>query len=446
MPAPAKQDSSTVVGVADLGAGLRRHARLIAACTALGVLTGLLLYAVLDRSYEARATVEVGNSVFVTEGGALSAPINTATERQIALSGSVIARVVAALPEPVTVSEFLERAEVLNPPESTTLVLAVSSSSPQAAADDANAWAKEYLEYRSAQTKALVDTTVAQLDDLIDAARAALQDSAQRVNEEEEGSVAQLDALSARQSAQDQLSSLLSRRTQVLAAAVDPGSVISVAEPPKGPSGLGLPAYLVGGALLGAIAGAMIALIRSRPGTRLRSSNDLPSDIGWLVVLDLSMPAPRQQSDLAALGERVREASDDAAGGVEVAVLDPDWSELALFIADGLSSQGVDASATSAPRVPARSIGGQPSRLLLTSCEGSDPWLPILSASSTFVAVIAVLGHTTELELRSTLTAIGGMTSAPIGVVVVSASSAEQLRALNHPDRAGDDLPEGAPR
>ena len=247
---------------------IRRYFGVVIALAVVGALVGVGARALTAATYVSEATLNIGPSYVTTGEGIVTAPVNTATERQVALSSVVIEPLLPTSNGSSTVSEFRASAEVATPPDSTTLILAVEASDPEAAADDALAWANGYLEYRETQSSRAVDSSVERLDAAIDEARADLEAATARVDDAAEDSGELDNALAAQRLAQDQIASLLDRRTALETATGLQGQLLGSPQVPTSPEGFGAGTWAIVGAILGAIIGMLIALgLASRRST-----------------------------------------------------------------------------------------------------------------------------------------------------------------------------------
>ena len=196
--------------------------------------------------------------------------VNTATEVQVAASGSVAEVVADRLDGEVGSTELQENVTVLARDDSQVLTFRYTASSPSVARRVAVAFAEGYLEYRSdrirddqAVSRQSLETRAEQIRGQLAEANAALQ-RAPSGSADAAAAQAQQTAL-ASQLAQNGL-----QLAEIDGLVVNPGSIITSTEPPVSTAGLNLPLLVTSGAGLGLLVGLMLALARERTDDRVR--------------------------------------------------------------------------------------------------------------------------------------------------------------------------------
>ncbi len=180
---------TTTTDASDAGAGaylavLRRRLPLIVVPVLLGAVAGAALGASRPGSYQATVDVLVRagatNPVGTSPTGR-AGEVNTATETQVAASGSVAEVVARRLDGQVTSEELQSNVRVVAADESQVLSFRYTAESPQEARRIAVAFADGYLEYRSgriredqATSRSSLETRSDQLRVQLAAANAAL--------------------------------------------------------------------------------------------------------------------------------------------------------------------------------------------------------------------------------------------------------------------------------
>lgn len=235
---------------------LRRRLITVVACVLLGLtLAGLLLMST-PKSYEATAVVDV-SPVFGTSSSTDSTSSSTTiTESRIAASTSVSEIAKRSLGFRGTPSELVEHVVVTSPLDSRVLNVAFTSSTPQGAADGANAFANAYLDYRTTTVqdalKARVSLLSTQIADFERAIRALKRPS--------QGSDAS-QYNSQRASFEKQIQELQAQINTYQTSVIQPGEVAGAASAPSSASAPKPSLYIAGGLLLGLVLGLLIAVV-----------------------------------------------------------------------------------------------------------------------------------------------------------------------------------------
>ncbi|WP_344970015.1 YveK family protein, partial [Streptosporangium fragile] len=259
--------------LADYASLLRRRWPIALSLLIAGTGCGAALLLVTPRSYTASAQVlvtatglgEQTNQVTNRQREAL----NLDTEAQVARSSVVAARAGRTLkgtPGPVEVSV---------PPNSSVLEISYTAAGPEAAAAGASAYAHAYLAHRGeAATQALQAQLKAVLAKLRQV-NAGLAKAAAEIPGLRRGSPERVLALQRQNVLRRQASTLALRYDALKTVAVTPGSVISEAVPPTGPSAPSPPLCLGSGLMAGLLSGVGVSWLRDRLDTGLRTGADV---------------------------------------------------------------------------------------------------------------------------------------------------------------------------
>lgn len=275
------------VQLSELAGSLRRRWRVLAGGVVVGLLLGVLAWALLPVTYSATTSVQV-SSVDVTPyaGTSTSSPPDVATDAQLVTSGDVLAA--AADDLGTTRGALKDGLGVENPPDTAVLDITYTASSPEAAATGSRAVADAFLGVRG---KAASDE-VQSLQEAAWGRVTMLERSAKRYPS---GSPARASILTQAESLGD--------RAAVLATVdTTPGQILGATATPTAPSSLGMLPLGVAGAALGLLVAVPVALTRRppRPGGIGDVAGLGPADAA--TVLDGTQdPHPDETWDIAAL-------------------------------------------------------------------------------------------------------------------------------------------------
>ena len=221
--------------------------------------------------------------------------VNLETEAQALRSTQVAELATPEIPGDMTPAEQLGRVDVSVPVNTQILEVSYTAGNDDTAAAGAQAFADSYLEYRRANATALIDDQVADLDEQIDSVSAQLTEQSNALAGVSDNSPQatlireQLSTLSS------QLATLNATRTDLTTRSTDPGQLVTPAEVDAG--GPVTPQVLLPllGLLIGAGAGVVIGLIRTRADDRLRDPGDV-LDLGLTVIGTIGWTDPSATS------------------------------------------------------------------------------------------------------------------------------------------------------
>lgn len=242
MPQPTYNSSLTL---SDLFRSVKAHWRLFTVVVLLFSAAGFAVGVVYPKNYAATATLTVASLDVVDASGS----VNMDTERVIAASTTVLTEAVTNLPD-ATVSGLRDAISVSVPKGSQVLEFTVTLPKPDAAAVAANAIASAYSSLRVETAEASVATATGTLTTRI--ADLESQKASQGANSK------------AGKAATIQIESLQESLATLNSATFDPGTIVSPAIAPSGPTRPSTTVFVAGAFALGLIIAAFLALARAR--------------------------------------------------------------------------------------------------------------------------------------------------------------------------------------
>jgi capsular polysaccharide biosynthesis protein len=269
---------------------VRRRWWLVLALTAAGVLAAAVVTALLPRSYQATTSVLVlpttsqdANAV----DGRTNTDINMDTEAQLVQSTAVAGRAGRLLHESASPHALSQAVTVAVPPNSTVLQISYAAGEPAAARAGSHAFAIAYLANRRDATRSADDDATRQLDTQIASVTKRLQQTTSAIGSLPFNSSQRAFEETQRQSLSHQLNDLTNRRNAASTDAASVGRIISDAALPTAAASPLVPVNLGAGALVGLIAGLVVAVAWARLGRRIRYADDLPRHTGVPVLAEL---------------------------------------------------------------------------------------------------------------------------------------------------------------
>ena len=288
MPSHGVTSAGSTVRISDLVVRLRRRRMTVVVVTLVVLAFFALAGLRWPRGYESTAVVTV-NPITTSPFGTTPAAqqINTTTERSVVLSSRVAELAAENTEGDDTASSVLATLTVTSPLESEVLVITSTRGSAESAAETANAMANAYLQFRAQNAQNIADRLVKNLQGRIDSLLEQLSDDA--------GEGASPTDLATIQ----QITNLRILQSQIADVAVDPGVVITVAEPSSDRAGPGLLLFIVPGLVLGVMAGLVAAIVHDRRDPKVHSGERLAERFTVRVVDE------DETGDAAALAFRV---------------------------------------------------------------------------------------------------------------------------------------------
>lgn len=247
-----QQVKPATLGLIELVGILQRRWTVILATVVVCGLGGIVLGLVAPKTYTATASLTV--SPITTDpfsSAAVNQQINITTERAILSSGEVAALAAKELGEEASPGSLQRNATTAAPSGSQILEVSVTLPNAQKAADQANALANAYLQFRSLGASEVAAGYIKQIDDRI-----------KGLDQENVLTPSQV----------QQLQDLQQQRNALTLASASPGRVIGYATPSAYPSSMGVLVFTVAGIAAGLLLGAALAMLRERMDPRIRSA------------------------------------------------------------------------------------------------------------------------------------------------------------------------------
>ncbi|HEV7826291.1 MAG TPA: hypothetical protein VGP02_15440 [Mycobacteriales bacterium] len=282
--------------VADYTGWIRRRWWAIVAVVLVGLAVTALFTARQHRVYTATSSVLVQatrTNADQTQAGARTVSgLNMDTEAQLVTSSVVAERARAVLKTRLSAERLASQVSVTVPPNTQVLEIAFDAGEPGTAQAGSQAFARAYLEQRAAKAGEDIAAEVAALE--------AQQQSQLKDLQALSGAIAGLapDSVGRRRAeaqlavVQSSLTQLSSRLNPLRASDPNPGSVITAAARPTGPSAPNLP--LAAGTGLGAslLLGLLVAMLLDRADTRVHRAPEVAGWTGMPVLLDFRRGGP----------------------------------------------------------------------------------------------------------------------------------------------------------
>lgn len=265
-----------------------RRWRVVVAAALIGSLAGLVMAARMPTRYSATTSLVVSPLVINPFTNARE-EVNIRTEREILGSREVARRASERLGEPLDADSYLlSHVDVAAPSGSQILQVTVQASSPEQAADAANALSEAYLEFRREGADELAQRYLDKIDEQL----------AELAGEPESEANAAL------------ISTLQQQRVTVMLSTAEPGRIIGAAVVPTAPSTPSKSVVMVGGTVLGVLGGCALALLRERTDPRIRSVDRLRAALDTAVVTAHAPDDQEAWEEVAEAVERVARGGD----------------------------------------------------------------------------------------------------------------------------------------
>ncbi|AGL14578.1 Wzz/FepE/Etk N-terminal domain-containing protein [Actinoplanes sp. N902-109] len=277
----------------------RRHWWVVLAATAAGLAVGATVTQATPKVYESTASVLVApvDQDTNASGGRTKSTINLDTEAQLVVSGAVAAKAATLLRSPVSPLELAHDVTVEVPPNTTVLQIGYAADNAKDAQTGSHAFAEAYLRNREETARADLDQRIKTLSTKVKQLTTSLTLINSRLAKASPGSSERSNLESLRSNSQNQLNDLTQKLNTLTTATVSPGQIISDAREPEDPVSPNAPLNIAAGAMIGLLAGLVLAFLRERFDGRLRTPADV-RDRGRIPVL-------------AALDERTTPHFDD---------------------------------------------------------------------------------------------------------------------------------------
>ncbi len=280
---------------------IRLRKWLVLALTLLGAIGAFLFATSRQDTFTAEATVLVNPSPAQARIPNQPDPVNLEREEQIIFSNETEQRVIDSLSVTAEPGDLLENLEVIFEPDSDVLTIEYTSTSAEAASITANAYASVYAQDRegqaSAYLQAVAESTAADVEALktaLESEQISLAELSNRRFEllQDGRNVSDLDAdIAVRSTNASNLTAQLRNSEgdlrevqQQVASRLPAAQVLQRAQTPGGANGFGLPLTVLIGALLGAMAGVVLAFLLERLDTTARDEQDVAVALGTSVI------------------------------------------------------------------------------------------------------------------------------------------------------------------
>ncbi len=275
MTVPAPPPGPPTASLGDVLDRITARWGVVVACSILLAVAATVVGSGRPVLYDATAVVTV--APLSTQPFEETQQVNIATEREVVRSTAVAAQVAGRLPGSPSLATLLDQVLVTAPNNSQVMSITVTAGSPVAAAERANAFAEAYLAIRAADADEVAERFIATLEDRADALRRTIE----AADDPSDASVV---------AAQQQLSAITQQQDSLETVALNPGRVISTAEPPTSPSSPGTIVYLAAGILLGGLIGIAAALVLDRADRTVHDPKRLASLLTGEMLVDAHDP------------------------------------------------------------------------------------------------------------------------------------------------------------
>ncbi|MFF3314728.1 lipopolysaccharide biosynthesis protein [Streptomyces sp. NPDC003035] len=200
--------------------------------------------------------------------------LNMGSERQTALSSSVVEQAAKKLGWTGTIGKLQKDLQVTNPPQSQVLQFTYTADSPKAAADRANAVTQAYLDLRKKQWTDLRSTMLEGQQRQLDEVAKKHDQKARELDRMPDGAARDAE-YGVKTNLLNRINELDARISQLKSLDMSPGTVIRTATAPGFSDGPGLPMSLGLGALVGVALGLLAAWVRLVFDPAPRSAGDV---------------------------------------------------------------------------------------------------------------------------------------------------------------------------
>lgn len=306
---------------------LRRRWWIVLGLTCLGLIGAFGYAIVAPKTYTATAQVNVtpvagSTGTQVANGRTGPAQVNLDTEAQVVVSTQVSTIAGHLLHSPLTPWQLAQQVTVTVPPNSSVLDINCSASTPTAAADCANDFAKAYLQNRSATAIASVNAQMHTLDGRQTALQRQISALTAKIGTLPKNSSQALNAATERTADQSELHSVNAEIGALNGqfAQSSGGSVISTASPPGKPTSPKKLLVLPSGLVFGLLLGLCVAYLTDRRDKSIHSSGDVERYLDVPVLLDLPSGAFGRDASVVSPRSRTGQAFTELAHAVSAAL------------------------------------------------------------------------------------------------------------------------------
>ncbi len=277
---------------------VRRRHRLVALCAVVTTLlaAGYLWYS--GPAYSSQASVVIRPILTGAFDQSRIDDVGAGTEAKV-LDSTVVAELAAKRlhQSPADAPALLEHLTVENPVGTLILNVTYDASSPKAAQEGAQAFADAYLSHRQQSADAIKTRGLERLAGERTQLQKDLTAAENTIATTAPGSDARTAAEAARDRVSTQISNLDTTSSALAGVDTNPGQIIRPANLPDAASGPGTLVTLIGAAVLGALLGIGLALVKERSDPRVRTRRALVDAIGAEPLVTLG----QQPAGLAAV-------------------------------------------------------------------------------------------------------------------------------------------------
>jgi polysaccharide biosynthesis transport protein len=284
-------------GIGDYLGWLVRRWWLVAIIFVVCVVIGGGYAAIQPKAYDSTTSVLVQDPTGDTAKNAL----NLDTEAQIVQSVAVASGAQKLMGTQISVRELLSAVTVVVPANTSVLDITFEASTPKGAETGSQDFAQAYLDQRAAVAQASVNSQISHLQDKITSLNNQLNKVSGQLATLPSNSQERAQAESSSQILQSQIKSDQAALSPLQAIIISPGTILSGASTPSGPSKPQRSLYLAGGGLM---LGLAAALAMARLDTRIYGSKDVPErpDVPVLMEIRPGRQRPMVADAATALG------------------------------------------------------------------------------------------------------------------------------------------------
>ena len=261
---------------------LRERWKVVAGSTVVGGLLAVLFLTFTTADVTARSVVslDVIDATPFERNDAASRLIDSETEVALASSFEVSSRAAESLGDGTTAREIRDGTSVSSVTDATVINVSYTADNETAARRGADAVAAAYLQYRSDEAQARIDSYARLIEEEIEAARISLVTLTEQLASYEPDSAQALQAEVDRTIALQSLSALTSQRFEL--GSIDPtgGSIISPADENRVTSSPSTRLVLIAGVFGGLLVGTALAFVRNATAKRISTDRQLRARLG----------------------------------------------------------------------------------------------------------------------------------------------------------------------
>jgi uncharacterized protein involved in exopolysaccharide biosynthesis len=271
------EDGLQTVAVGDYVAVIRRRWRVVAAGVVVGLGAAAAYLFVTSAAVTATSVVNIAPIVADPYSASRSSAslVDILTEAQAAQSEAVAALAVDALDSDDDPADLRGRLSASAIDATTIVRISVSAPTAQKARAEADAIARAFLDYRSAQATGRIGALLSEDEDRLENLKAQLQDANQRLAAAPSGSTDLAQAQTDQQVLTAQIAAVIERANSFQGVDTSGGQIITPASVNKLSYAPNRTAAIAGGLLAGAVLGAMGAFIRHARDRRVHGQLDI---------------------------------------------------------------------------------------------------------------------------------------------------------------------------